>query len=125
MNEKESPSDYRGQPGWAIVTVGAVSGALAVAAGAFGAHILETVVTPDRLGTFRTGASYHLAHALATVLTGLAAVWRPLASSLRWAGWLFVLGTTLFSGSLYALVLLRLPILGLVTPFGGIMLIAG
>lgn len=110
--------------GWTWVAVGAVSAALAVAAGAFGAHALRDSVPPDRLATWQTGASYHLAHALALALAGLAGV----ASRGRWAGVaasLFLGGTVLFAGSLYALVLLDLPVLGAMTPLGGVALIAG
>ncbi len=107
-----------------LLAVGAVSGAIAVATGAFGAHGLTSLVTPERLATFRTGASYHLAHALATVLAALVSVHVP-GRAVRAAGWLFLAGTVLFSGSLYALVLLDLPVLGAVTPLGGVAFIAG
>lgn len=107
-----------------LLAVGAVSGAIAVATGAFGAHGLVSLVTPERLATFRTGASYHLAHALAVVLAALVAAHVP-GRAVRAAGWLFIAGTVLFSGSLYALVLLDLPVLGAVTPLGGVAFIAG
>ena len=99
-------------------------GALAVALGAFGAHALAEAVPVERLNTWRTGASYHLAHALAL---GLAAVvLRQTGSRLAAiAGWSFLGGMVLFSGSLYALVLLDLPVLGAVAPFGGAAFIAG
>lgn len=96
-----------------------LAGALAVIAGAFGAHALEGRITPDRLDTWRTAASYHLAHAV--VLLVLAS--QPSPRSLTFA--LFTLGITVFSGSLYALVLLDLGALGALTPLGGIALIAG
>ena len=102
----------------------AVLGALAVALGAFGAHALGDAVTPDRLGTWRTGALYHLVHSLAGVAAGVLAA----ASSSRaalWAARLFVAGIVLFSGSLYALVLLDLGVLGAVAPLGGGAFIAG
>ena len=108
----------------ALFAVGAVSGALAVAAGAFGAHALADAVSPERLATFRTGASYHLVHALATCTAALVATLVP-GRAVRTAGWLFVAGTVLFAGSLYALVLLDLPVLGAVTPLGGVAFIAG
>lgn len=107
-----------------FIALGAFSGALAVAAGAFGAHALADAVTPERLATFRTGAQYHLAHALALVAAGLVRVHRP-SRGVEAAGWLFLGGTVLFAGSLYALVLLNAPILGAVTPLGGVAFIAG
>ncbi len=99
--------------------VGAVLAALAVMAGAFGAHGLEDHVTPERLETWQTGARYHLFHALALCLLG------ALPSPPRVVGWLFVGGILLFAGSLYALVLLDLGVLGAVTPLGGAAFIAG
>ena len=108
--------------GWRLVAWAAASGALAVALGAFGAHGLEGVVTAERLATWRTGATYHLAHSVAAALAGLVATQRARA---LWAGRLFLLGVVLFSGSLYALVLLDLPLLGAVAPLGGLSFIAG
>ena len=111
-------------PARLFLALGAFSGALAVAAGAFGAHALADIVTPDRLATFRTGAQYHLVHALALVAVALTGV-QHRHPFIRTAGWLFVAGTVLFAGSLYALVLTDTPVLGAVTPFGGVALIAG
>ena len=107
-----------------FVFLGALSGALAVAAGAFGAHALREAVPPERLATWQTAAHYHLVHALALVAVGLAAAHIP-GGLVRAAGWLFLAGTVLFAGSLYALVLLDLPVLGAVTPLGGGAFIAG
>lgn len=99
--------------------VAAILGALAVAAGAFGAHALEGRVTPDRLDTWHTAATYHLLHAVALLALGLAPAPRRLTSML------FVCGILIFSGSLYTLVLLDMPILGAITPLGGLCFIAG
>jgi uncharacterized membrane protein YgdD (TMEM256/DUF423 family) len=99
--------------------VGAILAAVAVVAGAFGAHGLEDQVTPDRLETWQTGARYHLVHALALCTLGV------LPSPPRVVGWLFCAGILLFAGSLYALVLLDLGVLGAVTPLGGLAFIAG
>jgi len=104
--------------------VAGFSGLLAVVAGAFGAHALRGRLAPDLLAVFETAARYHLIHALAI----LAAAWvldrtgRPLAGV---AGWLFVAGTVLFSGSLYALALTGIRVLGAITPLGGLGFIAG
>ena len=110
--------------GWRTAAVAAGLGALAVAVGAFGAHGLEGAVSPERLETWRTGASYHLAHALAGVAAGLVAGLRQSGAAL-WAARLFLTGAAVFAGSLYALVLLDLPVLGAVAPVGGALMIAG
>lgn len=94
-------------------------GALGVAAGAFGAHALSGRVPPERLATWDTAARYHLVHAVLLLVLALSPVPRPLPSNLLTAG------VTIFSGTLYALVLLDLPVLGAVTPIGGVLLIAG
>lgn len=111
-----------------FVAVGALSAALAVAAGAFGAHALADAVPPGRLATFETAARYEMMHALALVLVGLLVERNAIGGAergLRWAGRLFIAGTVLFSGSLYLLVLTETPWLGAVTPLGGVAFIAG
>jgi uncharacterized membrane protein YgdD (TMEM256/DUF423 family) len=108
-----------------FVLLGALSGAAGVALGAFGAHALHSHMTPERQAVFETGVRYQLIHALALLFVGIGAgnilngVW------LGAAGWLFVVGTILFSGSLYLLVLSDRRWLGAITPFGGIALILG
>ncbi|MDP2315377.1 MAG: DUF423 domain-containing protein [Pseudomonadota bacterium] len=97
----------------------AVLGATAVAAGAFGAHALQDRVTPERLDTWHTASSYHLLHAVALLALSLS------PKPYRLPSVLFVVGILLFSGSLYTLVLLDLPVLGAVTPLGGVCFIAG
>ena len=104
--------------------LGALSAGLAVALGAFAAHGLRGRLSPEALATFETGARYHMYHALAL----LAVAW----ASARWpggatsaAGWLFVAGTVLFSGSLYLLAVTGLRALGAITPLGGLAFIAG
>jgi uncharacterized membrane protein YgdD (TMEM256/DUF423 family) len=107
-----------------LFAIGSVLGALGVALGAFGAHGLKARVGPDLLAVFETGARYHLIHALAI----LAAAWAVDRWPGFWsvaAGWLFVAGIAVFSGSLYALVLTGQRWLGAITPIGGVCLIAG
>lgn len=99
------------------LALAAVNGALAVAAGAFGAHGLEAVLTPDMRAVFETGARYHMYHALAM---GLAAI-----SGARWAPGLFLAGILLFSGSLYVLALSGMTWVGMITPLGGVLFLAG
>jgi uncharacterized membrane protein YgdD (TMEM256/DUF423 family) len=107
-----------------FLVAGALSAAVAVAAGAFGAHVLDGVVPPGRIATFETAARYEMVHALALLLVGRMAVGRP-SRWLEWAGRLFLVGTVLFSGSLYLLVLTETPWLGAITPLGGVAFIAG
>ncbi|HYM82403.1 MAG TPA: DUF423 domain-containing protein [Candidatus Limnocylindria bacterium] len=97
---------------------------LAVLAGAFGAHALRARLAPDLLQTFEVAVRYQLAHALALFAVAWAADRSQHPSILR-AGWLFVIGSVLFSGSLYVLALTSARWLGVVTPFGGLCLLAG
>jgi uncharacterized membrane protein YgdD (TMEM256/DUF423 family) len=105
--------------------VGSLSGGLAVAFGAFGAHALKARLTPDLLTTFETGVRYQMYHALAMLAVALAMTRVSTTSLLDVAGWLFVIGTLLFSGSLYLLCFTRQRWLGAVTPFGGLAFIGG
>lgn len=107
-----------------FLALGAVLAGLAVALGAFAAHGLRARVSPELLATFETGARYHMYHALAL----LAVAW----ASQRWpggavtaAGWLFVAGILLFSGSLYALAGTGVRALGAITPLGGLAFLLG
>ena len=103
---------------------GAISAFIAVGAGAFGAHALRGRITPDLLAVFETGARYQMYHALALFAVAWASNhWT--GSPVRVAGWLFIGGTVLFSGSLYLLSLTRTRWLGAITPFGGLMFLTG
>jgi uncharacterized membrane protein YgdD (TMEM256/DUF423 family) len=97
---------------------------LSVAAGAFGAHGLKTRLSPEMLSTFETGVRYHFYHAIALFLAAWAYMRWP-TSATATAGWLFVAGIVIFSGSLYALTLSGQRWLGAITPFGGLALLAG
>jgi uncharacterized membrane protein YgdD (TMEM256/DUF423 family) len=103
---------------------GAALALLAVILGAFGAHGLKGRVEPDLLAVFETGARYHMYHALALLAVGLAAG-RWSSPWLRVAGWLFLAGIAIFSGSLYLMTLTGARWLGAVTPIGGVALILG
>ncbi len=103
---------------------GTVSAFVAVAAGAFGAHALRARLGPDLLAVFETAARYQMYHALALIAVAWATT-RWDTAPLRTAGWLFVAGTILFSGSLYLLALTGVRGLGAVTPFGGLCFLAG
>ncbi|MCI0528981.1 MAG: DUF423 domain-containing protein [Nitrospira sp.] len=105
-------------------SLGALSAFIAVAAGAFGAHSLRGRLSADMLNIFEVGARYQMYHALAM----LAVAW----AYTRWpgflvivSGWLFILGTVLFSGSLYLLSFTGVRWLGAITPFGGVAFLVG
>ena len=102
----------------------AASALLSVAAGAFGAHALRARLSPELLAVFETGARYQMYHALGLFAAAWAVTRWPGPWPVR-AGWLFVAGTLLFSGSLYALALSGARWLGAVTPFGGLAFLAG
>ena len=108
---------------WMIV-LGAVSGFVSVAAGAFGAHALKARLPADLLAIFETGARYQMYHALALVLIGVFGLARP-SALLDGAGYAMLAGTLLFSGSLYVLALTDTRWLGAVTPFGGVAFLVG
>lgn len=104
--------------------LGAGYGFLGVGLGAFGAHALRSRLTPEMLAVYRTGVDYQLHHALALLVVGALAAWRP-APLLHYAGLCFALGVLLFSGSLYALSTTGLRAFGPVTPLGGLLFLAG
>jgi uncharacterized membrane protein YgdD (TMEM256/DUF423 family) len=104
--------------------VGCVSAVIAVTLGAFGAHGLRGRLVPDMLMTFEIGVRYQMYHALGLLAVGLAFSRWP-SSAVALAGWLFIAGTLVFSGSLYALSLTGHRWLGAVTPLGGAAFIAG
>ena len=109
-----------------LLGIGAVSAFIAVAAGAFGAHALRDLVPPERLAVWETASRYQMYHALGLLLTGyLALSGQKTAGPARLSGWLFVAGTVLFSGSLYALTLSGVTILGAITPLGGVAFLIG
>jgi len=110
-----------------IAAAGAFSAGVAVALGAFGAHGLRQVLSPEMLAVYETGVRYQMYHALALCAAGLAGAALPGCDRrlLLGASWAFGSGTVLFSGSLYALALTGISVLGLVTPAGGVALIAG
>lgn len=105
-------------------SLGAVSGAIAVAAGAFAAHGLKARLAPDLLAVFDTAARYQMFHALALLAAAWAASRWP-GRRARAAGWCFIGGTIVFSGSLYVLALSGLRAWGAITPVGGVLFIVG
>jgi uncharacterized membrane protein YgdD (TMEM256/DUF423 family) len=122
----------------AWLRIGALMGFLAVGFGAFGAHGLKDRLKPAvsdtldeaasklrRLENFETASRYNIVHALALVAVGLLALAGRSSPALAVAGWSFVFGIMLFSGSLYAYGLTGLKWLGAITPFGGLGFLAG
>ena len=107
-----------------FLALGALSAGLAVVAGAFGAHGLRGRLSPDMMAVFETAARYHMYHALGLLAVAVVAG-RLTGRGAMLAGWLFVAGTVLFSGSLYLLALGGPRWLGAVTPLGGLCFIAG
>ncbi len=105
-----------------FVSLGALSAALAVALGAFGAHGLKKIASAEQLGWWETAARYQLMVALAVVLFGLFRMQRPGAPT---SGMLLLAGTLIFCGTLYAMALGAPRWFGAITPLGGLCLIAG
>jgi uncharacterized membrane protein YgdD (TMEM256/DUF423 family) len=110
--------------GRVLFGLGAILGFLGVAAGAFGAHAIRERVSAERLDNWNTAADYQLWHALSTIASALIAV-RWASGSAAAAGWCFVAGVVVFSGSLYALALTDRRKLGAITPIGGMLFLAG
>lgn len=113
-----------------FLVIGSLLAGLAVILGAFGAHGLKKIVAPETITTFQTGVQYQMYHAFALLITGI--LFERFASSyLSYAGWAFLIGTILFSGSLYALTAIKatnqvgMNGIGIITPFGGLFFIAG
>lgn len=113
-----------------FLAIGALLAGIAVALGAFGAHGLKKIVAPDTVTTFQTGVQYQMYHAFALMIVAVAFEKFP-SRLLTQSGYAFCAGILLFSGSLYLLTILKatgkvgLEGLGIITPFGGLFLIAG
>src|SRR5947209_11108449 len=113
-----------------FLITGTILGGLSVALGAFGAHGLKKIVSPETVAIYQTGVQYQMYHALALILVGMLAE-RFLNHFLQYAGFLFIGGIVLFSGSLYLIVSLTAMNksvstgIGIMTPVGGLLFIAG
>ena len=107
-----------------ILVAGAVLMALGVLLGAFGAHALKTRLSPEMLGVYTTAVEYHFYHSLGLLLIGLIG-YHLQSKWLNWSGILLVSGIILFSGSLYALSITGIKVLGVITPIGGLAFVAG
>lgn len=107
-----------------LLFLGASFAGLAVAAGAFGAHMLKPILDTTMLGVFETAVRYQMYHALGLCLIAWLSERDP-NLPVSGVGWLFAIGTVLFSGSLYLLSLSGIRWVGALTPFGGAAFIAG
>ena len=113
-----------------FVILGSILAGLGVALGAFGAHGLKKIVPPETVASYQTGVQYQMYHAFALLVVGLLSE-RMSRNLMNWSGAFFVLGIVLFSGSLYLLASLKamnkvgVSGIGIITPIGGLMFLAG
>lgn len=105
-----------------FIPLGALSAFLAVAFGAFGAHALKALLSPYSLVVYHTAVDYHMWHAIGLLIIGVLQQQNP-SNLLRKAGWFMFAGIIIFSGSLYALSLTGIKLLGAITPVGGVCLL--
>ena len=108
-----------------FLLIGAISGFLGVAFGAFGAHALRSRLSPEMLAVFETGVRYQMYHTFAVLIVAAAIGHIGNARLLVIAGWIFAAGIVLFSGSLYTLALTGVGTLGAITPIGGLLFLIG
>ncbi|PCI21733.1 MAG: hypothetical protein COB62_02705 [Piscirickettsiaceae bacterium] len=103
-----------------FIALGALLAFLAVALGAFGAHGLKNTLTPEQLSVYHTAVDYHMWHSLGLIVIGIC-LQHNSSSLLKKSGWFMFAGISIFSGSLYALSLSGIKILGAITPIGGVL----
>ena len=113
-----------GTQGFVFIVLGSLFAFLSVAAGAFGAHALKSILDPNMLMVYETAAKYQMYHAFALFVVTWQMTRLP-ASRVSLAGWLFCLGIILFSGSLYIVAVFGLKGFGAVTPLGGVAFLTG
>ncbi len=103
-----------------FLILGAINAFLAVAFGAFGAHMLEGRIPAKYIETWQTAVQYQMFHAAGLMIVGLLAGKIGMHASVNWAGWLMFAGIILFAGSLYVLSITQISVLGAITPIGGV-----
>lgn len=103
-----------------FLILGALNAFLSVALGAFGAHGLEGKLSERLMDVYKTGVQYQMMHALGLIFIAFLADRFTGTSLIHWAGWIMFIGIVLFSGSLYALSMMNVSVLGAITPFGGV-----
>lgn len=107
-----------------FAAAGALSMALAIGLGAFGAHALRESLTPRMMAVYQTAVLYHLVHSIGLFAVVQAVLYKPRAALARVAGWTMIGGMAVFSGSLYVLAATGVHWIGAITPLGGTALIA-
>lgn len=108
-----------------FIMIGSICAFLAVALGAFGAHVLKPHLSADMMAVFETGVHYHMMHALGILLIAILAEKFGTSKQLVQAGWALFIGIILFSGSLYVLAVTGIKVLGAITPLGGVSFLYG
>lgn len=108
-----------------FILLGSIVMALSVAIGAFGAHGLEPRLSERMMKNYQTGVQYHMIHGIGLLIVGIVALKLTSSSMLNGAGWSFLIGIILFSGSLYTMALTGITKLGAITPIGGLAFIVG
>ena len=106
-----------------VITIAAISGLLSVILGAFGAHVLKGIISPEMLEVYKTGVQYQFYHTFALLAVGVLMNFNQ-SKALKWSAYLFMTGIFLFSGSLYMMAFSGIKPLGIITPFGGAVWIA-
>lgn len=110
-------------PANSLIQIAALSGFLAVALGAFGAHGLKDKLTADMMAVYQTAVLYHFLHTFALLAVAILMLHWGKNTSLIVSAWSFIVGTLIFSGSLYLLTLTGIKMLGAITPIGGVALL--
>ncbi|CAH8772275.1 DUF423 domain-containing protein [Paenibacillus dendritiformis] len=105
--------------------IGSLNMLLSVALGAFGAHIMQARLTPERMATYETAVQYHMAHALGLILIAILADKLADQKKVQWSARLLLTGMIIFSGSLYLLCFTGFSMLGAITPIGGVAFLIG
>ncbi|MGG3838585.1 DUF423 domain-containing protein [Paenibacillus thiaminolyticus] len=105
--------------------IGSLNMLLSVALGAFGAHIMQARLTPERMATYETAVQYHMVHALGLILIAILADKLADQKKVQWSARLLLTGMIIFSGSLYLLCFTGFSMLGAITPIGGVAFLIG
>ena len=108
-----------------FIQIAAISGFLSVIVGAFAAHGLKKVLAPEMIDIVKTGVQYQMYHALALLIVAILMLHKPMNMGLKASGWAFILGSLMFSGSLYALAMGAPRWFGPITPLGGLCFLVG
>ncbi|MBP3952741.1 DUF423 domain-containing protein [Bacillus suaedae] len=108
-----------------FLLIGCIVMGLSVVIGAFGAHGLESRLSEKMMKNYQTGVQYHMIHGIGLLTVGIIAMKVTNSALLNGAGWSFLIGIILFSGSLYVMALTGITKLGAITPIGGLAFIVG